>query len=389
MATSALIVLDDESFGVRLFGLDWLEFVIRRITAEGIGNVVVVVDRVPRTLGDVLDRVRSDALKCAVARSASELADLFHPDERVVLIGGTFVVSAALLSDLVEADGEYLVCASAPAGPASERIDAAAWWTGYASVSGARIGAIANAPGDWNAASMLLRSAVQSGVERRTVATTVVFDPRQPAGAAAFEARAIDRHPCAYEGWGSRLIERAARLLARLASRHLAAAAVIGPALAIVLASAAVALGFVAIGHGAATAAGFVLLACVASRFGSLAATVTGVSIGLSRPTAILVQAAAAAALIAQTVGRGQDATALVLAIMVIATTALCRRGIAVLPSPPTWWIDLPGQAVIVVAATVVAPTMLVAALVAAAVHASVGLWWLQDRVSELLTPRG
>ena len=388
MITSALIVLDDESAHVRVFGFDWLDYVIRIVAGHGIGHVVVVVDRVPSSLGDILDRTRRRGVRCNVARSTVELADLFHPDETILLIGGTRLFEKDVLSVFEEAGTERLLCASDGAGQSFERIDAATWWTGLASVSGARVRAVSTAPGDWNAGSLLMRSAVQAGVTRAVTAAFGVVDASDRSAVMAFEGATLRSQARWIEGWGSLVIEPVARLIVRVVAPHIARAEVVTLTIAATLSLIAILVAVASFDRRVAIAAGCIVLAKVAVAVAYAAATAIGAS---GRTNAVLrnvVDAAAGAALIASAAPAGQGATLLVLAVLVAGLTWLCRRGVTALASPPRWWPDVAGQALLLAAATCMTPTLVAPALIVAALHASAGLVWLQDRVSELLRSR-
>ena len=388
MATSALIVLDDESLGLRVFGLEWLEYTLRSIAAADITHVVVVVDRVPRTLGEIVDRVRRDGLRCTLARSATELGDLFHPDETVLVVGGSVLASVDLLADLAKATDEALVCQCDADGRSFERIDVDTWWTGLATVGGARLQAVADTPGEWNAASTLLRVAVQAGVARRVVAPTALFDAQLPVEVAAFQAHAIGRERPRAGGWGSRfVIDPVADLVVRRAASHLAKSAWLGPASAIVLASVALLVAVATFERSGVVCAGLVLLASVAVASARLSAGATKSSLNLVTRLKSLVAAGAAATAIVLAWPRTNLAVALVAALAAVGLTWLCNRGVRDLLTTPRWWPDLTGQTLFIAVAAAVVPEAIGIGFAVAAVHAFVALAWLQDRVSEVLRP--
>lgn len=389
MATSALIVLDDESFRTRVLGLDWLEFTLLRLGTLGIGHVVVVVDRVPRTLGEILDRVRRAGVACTVARAAGDLTKLFHPDEIVVLVGGTVLADAALVTGVARCATETILCVGDGAS-AFERIDATSWWTGWATLRGSRMAGLEGAPDGWSAASTLLRSAVQAGVERVSVAPSALFDAASPAGLRAFEARSTMhppmRQPGRTEGWGARiLVEPLARLVTRVVASRLAPAHAVASALAVVLSLAAVVVALFSLPFAGPIAAGLVIVSCVALAVARVATDVTGVTFVIDHPVRLATRGAAVAALVALALPRGGSTTPLVLALAVVALTWLCHRAGRLL-TIPVWWADLAGHALLIAVATGIAPALLAPALGIAAVHLLVCLWWWQDKVSQLLT---
>lgn len=390
MATSALIVLDDEFPPVRVFGLDHVEFVARRIACDGIGHIVVVVDRVPRQLGEILDRLRQGGVRCSLARTTAELADLFHPDEVVLLLNDRVLCERPLLRDLAQADTGRLLCVGdAPIAPNAsfERIDAQTWWTGLATIPGALVRSVAATPGDWDAASTLLRASVQRGIERQFVTTPALFDARDAASLARFEASEIKAYRHSSDGWGTRfVIEPGARLAARLAASRLVTvgtlARIVSPALALL----AVIVALMSFEERAAVAAACVLGASLALGLERLASIVTAARVRKAWVEARVLGAAAGVTLLTLGLRADNTGTSLVVAATVVALTWLARRGVEALASPPAWWADITGQALLVAIATVVSPAFLIVALVAAACHAFACLAWLQRRVSELLT---
>ena len=389
MATSALIVLDDESFQPRVFGLGWLEFMLRRIAASGIANVVVVVERVPPALGETVEKLRRGGVRCTVARSTDQLADLFHPDEIVLLMGGTVLPSCGLVTEFAAADRSVLLCLPNGQGHHFERIDAVDDWTGVATVTGTHIRAVAATPGDWNAASALLRVAVQSGVDRRQVDPADIFEADRRLDVRLFEAQAIRWQPRLKRGWGTRLVAGpAARLVARLVASHLAVSVLAVPVLAIVLSLAAVLIALMTSAWAAPAAGGLILLASIALLTGRLAAAATALpdtAIALARRSVPAVAAVAVVVVTWPDVGSA-TATPLTLGLCTVGLTWICTRDVTTALPSPSWMPDLPGQAILVAALS--AAFGATVAFAAAAVHAVVSLVWTQNRVSELLRSR-
>lgn len=387
MATSALIVLDDEFRPARVFGLDQVEFVARQIALHGIGHIVVVVDRVPRHLGAVLDRLREDGIRCSLARTTAELADLFHPDEVVLLLSGAVLCERSLLRALARTSDAHLLCVHDAPDAEFERIDAQTWWTGLAAVPGALVRAVAATPGDWDAASTLLRAAVQRGVERRFVASGAIAVTSDAAGLARFEAAEINAYRQTGDGWGSRFVaEGGARFIAQLAASRLATVGTVARIASPILALLAIVVALLSFEGRAAVAAACVVATCLTLGLGRLASVFTAAGPPKTWAKYGVIQAAAAIALLTLGVRAGDGGTSFAVAATAVALTWLARRGIEAIAIPPAWWADVAGQALLVTIATVVSPALLIVALVVAAGHAFVCLVWLQRRVSELLT---
>lgn len=389
MATSALIVLDDEALPTRVLGIDGLEFVGRQLAREGVNHLVVCVDRVPRHLGGVLDRLRHDGVRCSLARSTIELAELFHPDEIIVLLTGTSLGDSETVRELAQAKQPSLLCVSESGRSSHERIDATTWWTGLGTISGALIRRVASVPGEWNLASTILRVAVQAGVERRCVQSCSLVDPHEARNLRRFEAMAVRHYRSDSDGWGTRLFaDPVARVAGVLTAGRLARATIVARGASALLSLAAIASAFLGDDRRSTIAALCVVGAGMAGSFCRVAVGTIGSRKARPDIDARLSPYAAAAALLAITWRAGDAGVALTLAVNVIALTWLVQRGGAVLDSSLKWWPDVTGHALVIAGATALSRDLLIGALIAVAIHVFGCLAWLQRKVSKLLTQK-
>ena len=170
MALGALIAAysEDDSGSLRallpIAGRTLLEYQVRCAAAAGAAPVVVLVDRLPIALNDVLTRLQADSIPVVTVSDGAEAASRFESGELILLIADGLAPPPELLSGLVEE--EEPVIASVPDDPAHERferIDGASRWAGVALVESQMLGATAAMLGDWDLQSTLLRRALQGG----------------------------------------------------------------------------------------------------------------------------------------------------------------------------------------------------------------------------------
>ncbi|MFM9976904.1 MAG: hypothetical protein ACKVOP_02500 [Sphingomonadaceae bacterium] len=207
MPFAALLIIDDAHEFVVL-GTAMVAAQLRRVRAGGAAHAVVFVTRVTPALLASLDQLRGEGMSIDVARTATDVADFIHPDERVLLMPARIVIAPARLDDLVEAAVPHVLCVQDHPDQAHlELIDATARWTGLAMIDGALIRRTAAMVGDWDLGSTLLRRALQEGAARTVLSPADARDDlalvATDADAAAVGRRLIARTAHELEGWGA------------------------------------------------------------------------------------------------------------------------------------------------------------------------------------------
>ncbi len=174
MALSALIAAysEDESGSLRallpISGRTLLEYQVRCAAAAGAAPIVIVVDRIPIALNDVLQTLQHDGLPIVTVSDGAEAASRFEAGELILLIADGLAPSPELLASLAEEEEPVIVTVpDDPAHERFERIDAVSRWSGVALVDSHTLGATAAMLGDWDLQSTLLRRSLQAGA--RTV----------------------------------------------------------------------------------------------------------------------------------------------------------------------------------------------------------------------------
>lgn len=170
MALGALIAAysEDDSGSLRallpMAGRTLLEFQVRCAAAAGAAPVVVLVDRIPIALNDVLARLQADGIPVVTVSDGTEAASRFEAGALILLVADGLAPPAELLSSLAEEEEPVIVSvADDPAHERFERIDGASRWAGVALVDSQMLGATAAMLGDWDLQSTLLRRALQAG----------------------------------------------------------------------------------------------------------------------------------------------------------------------------------------------------------------------------------
>lgn len=370
---------------LRVAGLAWPEFQLRQVQRAGARHIVVVAGRVSRDVVEALDRLRAEGLSATLVRTPAEAADLFHPDEAVLLMSGSTVVDPARLDALLDMPGAAILCLRGPeADPRYELIDARDRWVGIARLQGAQVRKTADDVGEWDFASMLLRAAVRDKAQRLVLTDgDQLIDAAEP-GAASGAARAmLGAVASDTTGWGGRwVVDPAARLIARLALNILPALARFGPWVAAALLVAApgtTAFGGVA---GGCVALLFAITLVAVSR---LAAGATGYPARLEPVLPLLTAAAAILVLAIGTWPTGGDLTQPLAAVVLIGMVALADR----LKMPlerPVWLADLSGHALILLVTSLFGPYGLTFGLLVTVAQSFATLAWLQNRLSPPLT---
>lgn len=174
MALGALIAayMEDESGSLRallpMAGRTLLEYQVRCAAAAGAAPIVVVVDRIPIALNQVLERLQQDGLPVITVGDAAEAASRFEAGEMVLFVADGVAPTPDLLTGLAEEQEAVVVTVpDDETHERFERIDALSRWSGVALVDSQTIGATAAMLGDWDLQSTLLRRSLQSGA--RTV----------------------------------------------------------------------------------------------------------------------------------------------------------------------------------------------------------------------------
>ena len=356
MALAALILIDDDGpseNAVVLGGLGWGAFLLRQAVRAGATHLVVVAARVPSALVAAIDAVRREGASAALVRDAAAAGDLFHPDERVLLLTGNTAVAPAALATLIGTTSSprslALLCLPEDAdGKGYERIDATACWVGAALIDGALVRASAATVGDWDMGSMLLRAAVQQR------ATRIVLTPD------AVEGGLFDGINAPDDGWGTRwLVAPTARRFAPYLGRYAVPYAGIAPILAGATAVASLALALV----GWVTAAfALVLVGMIVAAIGARVATAYGLRrIALAQ----WLQASAVMALLAASIASGASA-------LVVGALAVVAFGLLLVrlpPGAPRWRADVPGQALLLLLGSAAGVDGFAVALALAALH--------------------
>jgi hypothetical protein len=174
MAPGALIAAysEDDSGSLRalipIAGRTLLEYQVRCVAAAGAAPIVVVVDRIPLALNEVLQGLQQEGLPVVTVGDASEASSRFEAGELILLIADGLAPSPELLEAVVgEQEPVIVTVPDDEPHKRFERIDAVSRWSGVALVDSQMIGATAAMLGDWDLQSTLLRRALQSGA--RTV----------------------------------------------------------------------------------------------------------------------------------------------------------------------------------------------------------------------------
>jgi hypothetical protein len=384
---AALIILGDDRPTVPVLGLTWPEFQLRRAVRAGALHLVLVTDRVGRDVVEAVDRLRSEGLPTTLARTNADVADLFHPDEAVLMMTGGWVVSDERLSELLVEPELAILCIDAErAGPGHELIDARSHWAGFARLDGALVRVTATMPGDWDLGSMLLRKAVAARARRIMLPTGVLLeDASTPAGAATAARALMGDKGGRARGWGEqRLVAPLAMLTLRSSPGVVPVLARFGPAASLVLLAAAPVL---QLRQWTSAALVMFLVALLVAAAALLAAAATGIAGRMARLIAPVRDVAASVLLGMIALERLPDLTAVVLATAIVSFVALTDR----LPGPEgpgdaDWLADIPGHTAILLVGSMFGSVGLVVGLAICALHGLASLAILQNRLSRVLT---
>ena len=174
MALGALIAAynEDDSGSLRallpIAGRTLLEYQVRCAAAAGAAPIVLIVDRIPIALNQVIERLQRDGLPVITVSDGVEAASRFEAGELILLVADGLAPPPELLTSLAEEEEQVIVTVpDDTAHQQFERIDAVSRWSGVAIVDAQTVGATAAMLGDWDLQSTLLRRSLQSGA--RTV----------------------------------------------------------------------------------------------------------------------------------------------------------------------------------------------------------------------------
>ena len=387
MTLAALIILDDDRPTAPVLGLSWPEFQLRRAVHAGALHLVLVTDRVTRDVVEAVDRLRDEGLSTTLARSNAEVADLFHPEEAVLLMTGSHVVSDAQLAGLLAAPKPTLLCLNTErAGSVHELIDAKSHWVGIARIDGGQIRATVPVAGDWDLGSTLLRKAVAARAVRVTLTADDLLIDASTAGEAARASRelvgAVSGRP---HGWGaSWIVAPLGQLIARTFPSILPLLARVGPWVALTLFLLGPVLQLWT--WTSATLAVFVLAVATATS-ARLAASVTGIPQRTGRLISHVRDVSAIVLLAQMVVPAFPDMTPLVLGLGATAFAVLSTRLIEIdSAAGPLWLADTPGHAIILLVCSFFGAPGLLIGLGLCALHGLATLAYLQNRLSRVLT---
>jgi CheY-like chemotaxis protein len=174
MALGALIAAyqEDDSGSLRallpIAGRTLLEYQVRCAAAAGAAPIVVIVERIPIALNQVLERLQQDGLPVVTVSDGAEAASRFEAGAMILLVADGVAPPPELLASIAEEEEPVIVTVpDDESHQRFERVDALSRWSGIAVVDSQTLGATAAMLGDWDLQSTLLRRGLQSGA--RTV----------------------------------------------------------------------------------------------------------------------------------------------------------------------------------------------------------------------------
>jgi len=194
-----------------LAGRTLVERQARLAASAGAVPIVILVERIPPPLLGAIDRMRSEGLKIAVARSAQEAAEAVHPDDSLLVMADGLVADEVHIERLIEVGRSTLLTVpDLRVDDRFERIDAHSRWAGLALLDGALLKQTAAALQDWDLQSTLLRRAVQNGARQLALrgepADDRVTVAERAEDLADIEARILDAASASREDWVSRYL---------------------------------------------------------------------------------------------------------------------------------------------------------------------------------------
>lgn len=151
-------------------GHSLIEFQARLLAAAGVGQIVVVVERLTPELLGAVNRMARHGIAIDAVRGASEAVAKLHPLAELLVMADGLVTTAETIAPLAAAQGDaLLVTNDADALPGLERVGRDAIWAGMARVSVRRLADVARLPADYDFQSTLLRVAAQARPELITL----------------------------------------------------------------------------------------------------------------------------------------------------------------------------------------------------------------------------
>jgi hypothetical protein len=180
MALGALIAAysEDDSGSLRallpIAGRTLLEYQVRCAAAAGAAPIVVIVERIPIALNEVLQKLQHDGLPVVTVSDGVEAASRFQAGEPILMVADGLAPPPELLAAIAEEEEPTIVTVPDDSGHEKfERIDAVSRWAGVALVDSATVGATASMLGDWDLQSTLLRRSLQGGARLVPIAAGV------------------------------------------------------------------------------------------------------------------------------------------------------------------------------------------------------------------------
>ena len=215
MALGALIAAytEDDSGSLRalfpIAGRTLLEYQVRCAAAAGAAPIVILVDRIPVALNEVLSGLQRDGIPVVTVSDAAEAASRFGAGELVLLIADGLAPAPELLASVAEEQEPLIVTVPDDEGHQEfERIDGVSRWSGVALVDAQTLGATAAMLGDWDLQSTLLRRSLQAGARTAPV-TPGTGEPllvEKPDELASLERHLVVASRGARRDWASRYV---------------------------------------------------------------------------------------------------------------------------------------------------------------------------------------
>lgn len=160
-------------------GQTLIEFQARQAARAGATHILILVNVITPALSQAVDRLSADGIAVALVRDMVTIVRTAPRDGDALLIADGAILSQSSLEAVVGADGDaLLVTDDSRASAAFERIDAGQRWGGAVRVSPALLFGTLDMIGDWDLALTLVRSAVQQGARRITIAQDDLLEGR-------------------------------------------------------------------------------------------------------------------------------------------------------------------------------------------------------------------